>query len=147
MHVSLDGLKVGHVHALIANRSGFEPPADVSAAIHEATTSNPLFAGEVVAHLLETDQLREDGPSLDPAALEVPETLRELIAARLEQLSDGAQTGLKLAAVLGQRFEFGVLCQLSEMDDDALLDALDEALRARLIRERPASVAMRSRTR
>ncbi len=136
VHVRLDGLGAADVHALIANRSGFEPPAGVSAAVHNATAGNPLFACEVVEHLLETGQLRDGGPPLDPAELDVPDTLRELIAARLAQLSGDAQAALKLAAVLGQRFEFGVLCQLSDLEEDALLDALDDALRARLIRER-----------
>jgi class 3 adenylate cyclase/tetratricopeptide (TPR) repeat protein len=68
----------------------------------------PLYAVETVRMLLDRGLLVRDGDRYRPAgpitALEIPETLHALIAARLDALAPGERRVLQDAAVLGKTF-------------------------------------------
>ena len=68
----------------------------------------PLYAVETVRMMLDRGALVQDGPVYRPAgpiaALEVPETLHALIAARLDGLAPEERRLLQDAAVLGKTF-------------------------------------------
>jgi predicted ATPase/class 3 adenylate cyclase len=68
----------------------------------------PLYAVETVRMLLDRGLLAQDGPVYTPTgeieALEVPETLHALIAARLDGLSGDERRLLQDGAVLGKTF-------------------------------------------
>jgi tetratricopeptide (TPR) repeat protein len=76
---------------------------------------NPLFIEELVASI-------ED----DPAATEVPTTVRAVIAARIDALPSDARAALLRASVIGRTFWRGVLSQIGEVADiDTALEALE----------------------
>ena len=105
-----------------------EAAAPVSvAALHEQTGGNPLFAGEIV-RLLSVE-----------GRLVVPQSVRDVIARRLTHLSDACNRALVLASVLGREFTLDALARLSDVTEDALLDALDEAIAARIVSDIPSS--------
>ena len=105
-----------------------EAAAPVSvAALHEQTGGNPLFAGEIV-RLLSVE-----------GRLAVPQSVRDVIARRLTHLSDACNRALVLASVLGREFTLDALARLSDVTEDALLDALDEAIAARIVSDIPSS--------
>jgi predicted ATPase len=60
-----------------------------------------------------------------------------VIGRRLSRLSERCNQALGEAAVLGREFEFVVLSAMSELDDEPLLGALEEALEAQLVVEVP----------
>jgi len=101
-------------------------------AIYRETEGNAFFLEEVVRHLLAEgfDLARAAG-----ALREIPEGVRQVIGKRLSRLSPTANQLLHVAAVLGDGFTFDVLEAVSAIDMDALLDALDEALGAGVLRE------------
>jgi class 3 adenylate cyclase/tetratricopeptide (TPR) repeat protein len=80
----------------------------------------PLYAVETVRMLLDRGLLVEDGPAYRVTgpveALEVPETLHALIAARLDGLSADERRLLQDAAVLGKTFTRGALTALAGPD-------------------------------
>ena len=90
--------------------SGLVPglPADVRRRIFERAEGVPLYAVETVRMLLDRGLLVQDGPAYrltgQVEALEVPETLHALIAARLDGLSADERRLLQDAAVLGKTF-------------------------------------------
>ena len=90
-------------------------------------------------HLIETGVLFErDGrwaSALTPDEIGVPEGVKEVLASRLGRLSEGCRAPSPQAAVLGREFSFDVLRAMAELDEDALIAALEEAVDAQLIVE------------
>jgi len=73
--------------------------------------------------------------------IRIPEGVREVIGRRLDRLSERCNELLTLAAVIGRQLRFDVLKELAEETTEGqLLDALDEALSARLVEELPDEV-------
>jgi DNA-binding CsgD family transcriptional regulator len=86
-------LSVGAIQAVLVEQLGrvFARPTLVR--IHETSGGNPFYAIELARAL---------GPDVDPTLpLPVPETLEELVAARLAGLPSAAREGLVLASALG----------------------------------------------
>ena len=105
--------------------------------LHAFTLGNPLFLHEVVRALREQGALalrdgawRETRP--DAAA---PRSVRDLVQARARALGDAAYRTLSLAAVAGMTCSFAELRAAGDLQEDALLDALDRALMAHLLEE------------
>ncbi|MEX0663628.1 MAG: AAA family ATPase [Acidimicrobiia bacterium] len=139
--VSLVGLDEAGVVDFLESSAGHGLDAAgvaLAHAIHAETEGNPLFVGEVLRHLAETGRIYEkEGrwTSDDPSNVGIPEGVREVIGRRLSRLSDAANETLTLAAVIGRGFELRVLVGISELEEDALLELVDEAVEARLVRE------------
>jgi class 3 adenylate cyclase/tetratricopeptide (TPR) repeat protein len=91
----------------------------------------PLYAVETVRMLLDRGLLRREADVYRPTgtikALDVPETLHALVAARLDGLEPEQRRVLQDAAVLGKTFSKQALATISGVDEDAL-DALLTAL-------------------
>ncbi len=89
----LGPLSVGAIHRVLLDRLGRPFPRQTLLRIHEATGGNPFFALEL-ARVLDVD--------LDPLEpLPVPETLDELVRARLAGLPAATRDALVLASALG----------------------------------------------
>jgi class 3 adenylate cyclase/tetratricopeptide (TPR) repeat protein len=130
--ISLEPLPVAAMRALLEGLVPGLPRAAASSIVARAD-GVPLYAVEIVRMLLDDGKLvASDGtyqPTEDLAGLAVPETLTELVAARLDTLS-GEERGLVAdAAVLGQSFITAALAAVSGIDEGAL-----EPLLAGLVR-------------
>jgi class 3 adenylate cyclase/tetratricopeptide (TPR) repeat protein len=116
--LSLDPLPPEAMSQMLA---GMAPglPDDLSARILERAAGVPLYAVETVRMLLDRGLLvARDGTfhvdgSLD--ALEVPETLHALIAARLDSIGGTERQLLQDAAILGKSFTAGALRAITEV--------------------------------
>jgi predicted ATPase/class 3 adenylate cyclase len=101
---------------------------DVCSRILLRSEGVPLYAVETVRMLIDRGLLIRAGDSYEPAgpigALDIPETLQALIAARLDGLSTGERRLLQEAAVVGKTFSKESLSALlgepAEMLDDLL---------------------------
>jgi class 3 adenylate cyclase/tetratricopeptide (TPR) repeat protein len=82
----------------------------------------PLYAVETVRMLLDRGLLVQEGSTYrltgEVQALEVPETLHALIAARLDGLTADERRLLEDAAVLGKTFRADILAALSGLDPE-----------------------------
>src|SRR5581483_11850113 len=106
-------------------------PEDVAAQILGRAEGVPLYAVETVRMLLDRGALVQDGAVYRPAgridALDVPETLHALIAARLDGLPAEERRLLQDAAVLGKTFTKRAVTALTELEAaelERLLSAL-----------------------
>ena len=139
--LAVDPLDADEVIALVEQAAGH--PLDdvtrgVAARTHAETEGNPFFVGEVLRHLIESGGVRfVDGRWIvpDPDQIDVPEGVRDVIGQRLSRLSDVANELLRAASVVGREFDLDLVGELTGTDEDALLDAVDEATRARLVEE------------
>jgi class 3 adenylate cyclase/tetratricopeptide (TPR) repeat protein len=116
--------------AMGALLDGFVPglPAELRGQILERAEGVPLYAVETVRMLLDRGLLEQAGDEYRPTgpidALEVPETLHALIAARLDGLSPEERRLLQHASVLGKTFTKDALAALSETEAEELLPGL-----------------------
>jgi len=106
--------------------------------IYHETDGNPFFIEEVCKALIESGQLvfidgRWDRPEMED--LRIPQGVKVAIQSRVTKLSEATQNILLFAAVVGRVFDFQTLEDVSEKDEDSLIDSLEEALRAQLIEE------------
>jgi class 3 adenylate cyclase len=139
--VDLQGLNLDETIDLVTSVAGHELDPDglrLAEAAFAETEGNPLFMGEVLRHFVETATVQlVDGrwQVNDPGQIEVPEGVRDVLGRRLGRLSETANRVLSVASVIGRDFDLELLAQVSDADDNALLDALDEACRARIVEE------------
>ena len=113
-------------------------------AIYRETEGNPFFIEEVVKALVDQGQIYRENLEWqrgDIDDLAIPQSIKEAIGRRLDRLSPQSTEALQYAAVLGKTFEFNELLtvysdgdQSQEQIEDTLIDALDEALNAQLLR-------------
>jgi class 3 adenylate cyclase/tetratricopeptide (TPR) repeat protein len=138
--VLLRGLDRDGVKALIEVIGEQETPDDFATTIFRETEGNPFFVAEILRHLAETGALRRvDGEwtgTPESVAEHLPEGIREVIGRRLDRLSDAANRMLSTAAAMPSGFTLDVVRAVTGDDEDAVLDQLDEALEAQIVRER-----------
>ena len=134
----LRGVSERDVSPLIEISAGVSPPPRVAAAIHRATGGNPLFVEELGRLLAAEGRLDEpiDNRGL---RLAIPHGLRDVIARRLERVSDPCRETLRVASVLGREFTIAALAHASAREPADVLGLLDEAIRARVAGEAPGA--------
>ncbi|HEU0194572.1 MAG TPA: AAA family ATPase [Gaiellales bacterium] len=97
----------------------------------------PLYAMETVRMLLDRNHLMREGSVYRMAgpveALEVPETLHALIAARLDGLSDEERRIVQDGAVLGKTFTRAAVEALSGIDGDRIESVLGALVRKEVL--------------
>ena len=145
--LKLAGLDSEDVLALMEAAAGHELDEDgraLAVEIARETAGNPFFASEVLRHLTESGAItqREDGRwrlvgSL--ADLGLPQSVREVIGQRVERLGQDARTALSAAAVIGREFDLNLLLAVLDTPEERLLDLLEEAVEASLLKESPES--------
>ncbi len=127
---------------------------DIVGGIYKDSGGNPLFIEEIVKNLLEDEVLTllngewvidlsktaVDFPAISfektsSGILKIPERIQNLIIRRLEKLDEETKVVLTRAAVIGIQFEYELLREVLQKDEDELLDLLDEALREDIIKE------------
>ena len=105
--------------------------------LFQGTEGHPLFIVEMVragfGQVRSTTANHSAAMTATPAAL--PTKVRQVIEARLAQLSAPARSTIELAAVIGRAFTFSVLAAASDLSEDVLVGCLDECWRKRIIRE------------
>src|SRR5262245_56120019 len=110
---------------------------DFGIAVHRETEGNPFFVEEVLKALIEQGSVRRESgrwKRCEIGELVIPQSVKEAIGNRLDRVSRESNEVLRAAAVLGKTFAFDELIATSgDRNEDAMLDALDEAVGAQLI--------------
>jgi class 3 adenylate cyclase/tetratricopeptide (TPR) repeat protein len=141
--IELSGLDPEDVQALMEAAAGQELDQDgrtLAAEITRETAGNPFFTEEMLRHLTESGAIAqgEDGRwrlAGSLVDLGLPQSVREVIGERVERLGADAHTALGAAAVIGRDFDLDLLLTLVELPQMQLLDLLDTAVTASLLRE------------
>ncbi|HKO51956.1 MAG TPA: protein kinase [Polyangiaceae bacterium] len=122
--ISLDRLPPAATEAMIrrAARSRTLPDELVT---HLATVADgvPLFVEELTRMVVESWQGRLD--NLTQRRIEIPNTLHELLLARLDRLRGLGKDLAQVCAVLGRDFNHSLIRALSELDEMGLQRGLD----------------------
>lgn len=132
----LMGLDQAAVTALVHD-AAVRPTPQLEAALAvrlvARTGGNPFFVGEVLRQL---GDAHADGT--DDAG--VPAGVQDVVSSRFSRLSEGGRHLLRTASVVGEELEFSTLEALVGLGDEALLDALEEAVHANFLVEVPGDV-------
>lgn len=128
--------------ALAQQISGRVLNAAAAAHLFAESEGNPLFVVEMVrVGYHESDVAAKAWQSeqhLPNSDVHLPPRVRTLIQSRLAQLSPLAHRLAGLAATIGRSFTLDVLLAASTDEDSAVLQAMDELWRRRIIREQGA---------
>jgi predicted ATPase/DNA-binding CsgD family transcriptional regulator len=111
---------------LVSQVLGRKPAPELAAIVYERTHGVPFFVEEFAATLASGDRLHAGRRGLELRGRDdvpVPQSIRETIQARVERLSDAAQSLLEVAAVAGQTVSLDLLSEL--VSDEGLGEALD----------------------
>ena len=112
-------------------------PAELQQPILDRSGGNPLYAEEFVRLLKDKDLLVRKGSSWElraGAEVPFPDSVRALIAARLDTLTPDAKSLLADAAVIGKVFWAGAVADMGDRDPDAVVEVLRDLSRKELIR-------------
>jgi class 3 adenylate cyclase/tetratricopeptide (TPR) repeat protein len=138
----LDGLADDEVVAFVDAAAGAPQGAsgtEFAHALRRETGGNPFFAWEVLRHLAETGAATRDSSGgwvtrVEMAELRLPDSVREVVGQRIRRLGGEVQRMLSLAAVVGDSFELDLVAAVAGSPVDAVLDELEEAERAGIVR-------------
>jgi class 3 adenylate cyclase/tetratricopeptide (TPR) repeat protein len=135
--VSLRRLSFDGVRAMLQALAGQPAPEELTRVIDRETEGNPFFVEEVYLHLVESGVLLEEHGRVRPALLldevSVPESIRLVLGQRLDRLAPSTHEVLVAAAVSGRMFTSEIVSEVAGASEDTLVQAFDEAERARLI--------------
>jgi DNA-binding SARP family transcriptional activator len=124
--MQLDGITPADV-SLLLDEMGRLADDDAARAVHDRTGGNPFFIEQLAA---------SDASGVVPGGdADLPETVRELLEARVAELGGDARSVLVAAAVLGARVELDVLAAVVGRDPGDLLDVTDRATEAGVLVE------------
>lgn len=136
----LGPLDADSVAELLHRMFGTEPGLnrEFTTLLYRWTKGNPFFVEETLKALVASGDLREEegrwtGWQLN--TLRLPPSVSDAVLTRLEVLDPAAREAADTAAVLGARFRFEALAAAVRTTPDALLTALDELRRARVLEE------------
>jgi class 3 adenylate cyclase/tetratricopeptide (TPR) repeat protein len=134
--LALDPLTDDAVRQLLEGVVPGLPESAVSTIVSRAE-GMPLYAVETVRALLAEGKIERDGdvfrPVGDLSSLTVPDSLRSLIASRLDALDATDRALLQHASVLGQVFDLPTLATVTGEDPTALGERLRELARREIV--------------
>jgi class 3 adenylate cyclase/tetratricopeptide (TPR) repeat protein len=135
--VNLRRLSFEGVGEMLRALAGQPAPEQLVRMIDDETEGNPFFVEEVYLHLVESGVLLDEQgrvrADLQLDEVSVPESIRLVVGQRLDRLTASTREVLVAAAVSGRVFASELVGELAGASKDALVEAFDEAERARLV--------------
>jgi DNA-binding SARP family transcriptional activator len=141
---TLAGLSHDEVRKMIAAIGEREPLPSLVDGVFDRTEGNPFFVRELLDDLIEGQKIRPEDGKLALSQLSsdewgIPDSVRDVLRGRLGRLSSNCIRLLSVASAVPGSLSWKVLAPACGGDEDHLLDALDEALSAQILREKDSS--------
>lgn len=122
--VPLAGLERTDVARMVAHWKGDGVDSEQSDELWAITSGNPLYVAQVLRASRDDEVVPRD----------IPRDVVEIIERQLQRLTPAAHDLLRVAALVGLRFEVQVAVEASASDRATVLDDLDEATQAGVVR-------------
>ena len=134
--LSLARLAPGDTSALVAALAQSDTGASgLAARLHDETEGNPFFLISILQSLSEGETRLDPRSSGGTGFL--PDALRAAVRVRLAHVPKKLRPTLETAAVLGRRFDFDTLLEVTGKSEEQLLDAVEALVKRHLLREEP----------
>jgi tetratricopeptide (TPR) repeat protein len=114
-------------------------PSDFCSLVYDKTRGNPFFIEEVIESLKEEEIIyREENrwKIKEVSKIELPETVKSVVKARIGRLDDESQKVLTMASIVGNDFTLTVLREIIGSDESNLRKILDGLIRTGLLKYR-----------
>ena len=121
---------------LAAASHGQELGRELLPALYRHTEGNPFLVVQVLRALVEEGEIRYEGERWmwrQTSELRLPVAVSDLMARRLDRLSDRTRGILTTAAVIGRVWDIDLAIEAGAGNENDLLDAIDEALGAAVL--------------
>ncbi len=130
LRLQLTGLSVDEAGEIVTSVAASTPTATEADALRLRTDGNPFF-------LVEYARLAREGGDLTALLEEEhpPAAVQDVLTRRLGGLPEKTGAALRVACVVGRYFDVPTLASVLGTDQDDVLDHLDPALEAGLVRE------------
>lgn len=115
------------VRSLIATGRESHTLAQLEEQVWVASEGNPFVVVETVRAFREGLTLQE------PAGLSLPQRVQDVIAGRVERLSDRCRQLLAVAAVIGREFDFALLQRAGGFTNRETAESVEELVRRRML--------------
>jgi tetratricopeptide (TPR) repeat protein len=129
-----DALQIAHT-ALATDQL----PEELRTLIAQKAEGNPFFVEEVVKSLREAGAIRREGDRYVAArplnAMVVPDTIQDVLAARIDRVAEASKRTLQLASVIGREFPRRLLERMTDTPQH-LQSELQDLKTLELIREK-----------
>ncbi len=143
--IDLQPLSRSDIEHMLAVMMGSSPDvvrSNLTDQVLQNTEGNPLFVQAYVQAMIDRGVLHRDPLGswsisddlrVISASVELPDAMARILRDRLQLLSPNTLKMMRVAALIGRRFDSALLQEASSSPQDALLDSIDEALRAWII--------------
>ena len=128
VRVELTGLPTDAVAELLHRVSEAPVSGELAELLRDRTEGNPFF-------LVEFARLAGERADLGELAATMPTAVNDVLARRLARLPDDTVKALRTAAIIGRQFDTPTLALATGIDEDDLLDVVEPAQAAGLVRE------------
>ena len=112
------------------------PPDDLAAFIQSQSEGSPLYVEELLAGLTSAGRLI-DGPDgwivRGGFQRRAPASIADSVRARLVESGTRGRSVLSAAAVVGRRFDWRLLAEIADVDDDDITDVMRQAVALQLV--------------
>jgi len=131
--IPLQGLNASETESLIGNLLGGARPAGGGLShLAEVAEGNPLFIEEMFRMLVDDGRLQRRNGSWavagDLSSLEIPQTIQAVLIARLDRLDREERAVIERASVIGRRFWWGAVTELSPPEQRPRIGGLLQSL-------------------
>jgi predicted ATPase len=129
LHIALDRLKRDEARRLVAEAaSGTALPHEFVDRIAERSDGVPLFAEELAKDVLDT----EPGRTGSLAERDIPETVQDLLMARLDRLGAAKQVA-QIGAAIGREFPYALLEAVAPLKPPELQEGIGRLVESELV--------------
>jgi tetratricopeptide (TPR) repeat protein len=119
---------------MVTSLVGEDVDLTFAATLQQQTEGNPFFIQEIARYLMEEGLIHQLGDlSRGSLSTHVPEGVRDVIGKRLSKLGAECNQVLSVAAIIGREFGLRTLQRVTDLDEEELLAALEQAQRARVL--------------
>jgi DNA-binding winged helix-turn-helix (wHTH) protein/tetratricopeptide (TPR) repeat protein len=144
--LSLEPLEEGDIAEYLAGESSETlVPQGLAALLQRHSEGNPLFMLAALEHLQQCGFIKNEAGSwtlsvpLDEISLEVPESLRDMIDAQIENLDPEVQRILEVASVNGVQFSCGVSVAPASVEEERFEEICEDLSRRHRVLRRLGS--------
>ena len=138
LRLDLPRLDEDDLRLLVSTRYGLPAPDETRLVRYVAqhADGNPYFTSELLRSLQEETLLRRSDDRWALARLDrvvVPSLLRQVIDGRVARCGEEIRKPLAIASVIGQQVPLDLWAELADLDEDALLAVVEQAIEAHLL--------------
>jgi DNA-binding CsgD family transcriptional regulator/tetratricopeptide (TPR) repeat protein len=131
--VTLSRLQPDDVREVVESCLAGSPPDEVVAFAVENADGLPLLVEELLTGLGSVGALTPDGRLIGPLTPGVPRTFAATVRRRVDDLDTPARGVVRAAAVLGRRFDWALLPEVTGLPPDEVVAGLRAAVRSGLV--------------